>query len=61
VDLLRAVAEEIRLPAFAIGGITLENLSRVLETGFRRVAVSGAIVSAQDPGAAVRGFLEALG
>jgi len=60
-DLLRAVAEEIRLPAFAIGGITRENLPRVLETGLRRVAVSGAITSAVDPGAAVRAFLAALG
>ena len=40
LDLLRAVSAEIRLPAFAIGGITEANLSEVLATGMRRVAVS---------------------
>lgn len=54
LEFLRAVAREIRLPAFAIGGITAENLPTVLATGFERVAVSGAIASAADPVAAVR-------
>ncbi len=53
LDLLRAVANEIRLPAFAIGGIHSRNLDRVLSTGMTRVAVSGAVVSAADPAAAV--------
>src|SRR5205823_3080461 len=35
---LRQIAAEIVLPAFAIGGITLENLPQVLATGIRRVA-----------------------
>lgn len=61
VELLRQVACEIRLPAFAIGGITRENLAEVLATGMRRVAVSGAIVAAPDPGAAAREMLAALG
>jgi thiamine-phosphate pyrophosphorylase len=61
VALLRAVASEIRLPAFAIGGIDHENLPLVLETGFNRIAVSGAIAGAADPAAAVRTFLAALG
>ena len=52
IELLRAVQAEIRLPAFAIGGITEENLPQVLATGFRRVAVSGAIADADDPAAA---------
>ena len=49
VELLRAVAAEIRLPAFAIGGITRANLDQVKSAGFRRAAVSGAIVGAEDP------------
>ncbi len=56
IELLRAVAAEIRLPAFAIGGITLENIGQVLTAGFRRVAVSGAIVEAADPPKAVTTF-----
>jgi thiamine-phosphate pyrophosphorylase len=59
-DLLRAVAAEIRLPAFAIGGITLKNLPEVLSTGFRRIAVSGAVGTAPDPAAAARELLAAL-
>jgi len=60
VELLRSVAAEIRLPAFAIGGITAANLSEVLETGFTRIAVSGAISSADDPAAAARQLLAAM-
>ena len=45
---LRQVAAEIALPAFAIGGITLENLPQVLKAGFTRVAVNGAIASSSD-------------
>ncbi len=54
VELLRAVAAEIRLPAFAIGGITRENLDQVKSAGFKRVAISGAITEAEDPVQAAR-------
>jgi thiamine-phosphate pyrophosphorylase len=54
LDYLREVACEIRLPAFAIGGITAENLPQVLQTGIGRVAVSGAVAAAADPVQAVR-------
>lgn len=57
VELLCAVHNEIRLPAFAIGGITPENLPQVLATGIGRVAVSGAITSAADPAEAARAML----
>lgn len=60
VELLRSVAEEIRLPAFAIGGITAANLPEVLAAGFTRVAVSAAITSAADPATAARELLELL-
>ena len=60
VELLAAVQAEIRLPAFAIGGITLDNLSQVLATGIRRVAVGAAIAAAGDPGAAARALLAEL-
>ncbi|MEN6407556.1 MAG: thiamine phosphate synthase [Thermoguttaceae bacterium] len=54
VDLLRAVASEIRLPTFAIGGIDSKNIEEVLAAGMTRVAVGGAIVGAADPAAAAR-------
>lgn len=57
---LRQVAAEIRLPAFAIGGITRSNLPSVLATGFHRVAVSQAIASASDPSHEVQWFHETL-
>jgi thiamine-phosphate pyrophosphorylase len=60
VGLLRAVAAEIRLPAFAIGGITRENLPEVLATGFTRVAVAGAITAATYPATEVREMLANL-
>ncbi|MEN6449945.1 MAG: thiamine phosphate synthase, partial [Thermoguttaceae bacterium] len=49
VELLRAVAAEIRLPAFAIGGICQENVAEVLAAGFTRIAVSAAVAGADDP------------
>ena len=52
VDLLRQVAGEIDIPAFAIGGIDQSNLTRVIDAGFRRVAVTGAVRDAGDPVAA---------
>jgi thiamine-phosphate pyrophosphorylase len=42
---------EIALPGFCIGGIGLDNLQRVVAAGGRRIAVSGAICSAEDPAA----------
>jgi thiamine-phosphate pyrophosphorylase len=58
LEFLRSVAAEIRLPAFAIGGITPDNLPEVLATGITRAAVSSAVTSAPDPAAVVREFLE---
>ena len=57
VELLRSVAAEIRLPAFAIGGIDCGNVAEVCRTGFRRIAVGGAIAEADDPPLAAREIL----
>lgn len=54
LELLRAVTAEIRLPAFAIGGIHLQNVGEVLGTGIGRIAVSSAVLSAADPAQAAR-------
>ena len=58
--LLAEVAAEISLPAFAIGGITPENLPEVLATGIHRVAVSAAVVEAEDPAAAAQSLQSRL-
>lgn len=57
---VQEAVNEIRLPAFAIGGITTENVSEVLAAGVNRIAVSGAICSADDPGEATRELRAAL-
>ena len=55
VDFLKAVAAEIRLPAFAIGGITFENIGLVKQAGIDRVAVSGVVEAGRrDVGVSAR-------
>jgi thiamine-phosphate pyrophosphorylase len=61
VELLRAVANEIRLPAFAIGGITLATLDEVFAAGVGRVAVSAAVCDAADPLATAKALRLRLG
>ncbi len=41
LELLSQVSRETCLPAFAIGGISLENAQQVFGSGFQRIAVSG--------------------
>ncbi|HWA98921.1 MAG TPA: thiamine phosphate synthase [Pirellulales bacterium] len=57
---VRQVAAEIALPAFAIGGITLDNVEQVVSAGLHRVATSAAILSAHDPAAAAGDFARRL-
>ncbi len=54
VELVRAVSAEIRLPAFAIGGIDRSNVAQVLAAGATRIAVGSAITAADDPARAAR-------
>ena len=59
---VRGAAEMTNCPWFAIGGITLENLPEVIESGARRVAVGAAISRAERPrdaAAKLREMLEA--
>ena len=60
VDLVAAVAKEIKIPAFAIGGINLENVSHVRDAGLARIAVSGVVNRADDPSTVVRSLLSGL-
>lgn len=50
----------INLPVVAIGGITTADIPLLLATGVKGVAVSGSIVSAADPTAATRQFIDEL-
>ena len=59
-EFLAGVAREITLPAFAIGGITLERIDQLLALGFGRVAVASAVTAAADPAAAAAAFIERL-
>lgn len=52
LDFVRRVAEEIKLPAFAIGGIDAGNVEQVVIAGLSRIAVGAAITTAADPAAA---------
>jgi len=60
LDFVRQVAAEISLPWFAIGGINAENVASVVEAGARRIAVSHAILGAEDPSTAARLLREQL-
>lgn len=60
LDLVSEVAKEIQLPAFAIGGIRLDNVRDVCEAGQSRVAVQNAIVASDDPGQVAKEFLGLL-
>lgn len=61
LEFVKQVAAEICLPWFAIGGISAENISAVLDAGATRVAVSNAICGSADPGEATKTLLESLG
>lgn len=50
----RSIIEKMRLenietPIYAIGGITLENVESLMETGIRGIAVSGLITQSENP------------
>lgn len=50
----------VAMPVFAIGGVTLANLDQIIAHGCRRVAVSSAILEADDPEQATRAFYRRL-
>jgi thiamine-phosphate pyrophosphorylase len=49
LDFVRQACADTSLPAFAIGGIGLDNVAQVVAAGARRIAVSHAICAADDP------------
>jgi thiamine-phosphate pyrophosphorylase len=61
VELVGKVDARVKTPFFAIGGITLDNVGRVLAAGATRVAVVSAILCAADMGEAAAAFKRQLG
>ncbi|MCO6459074.1 MAG: thiamine phosphate synthase [Pirellulaceae bacterium] len=60
LEFLRSVHLEIRLPAFAIGGVEPDNVPQVLAAGLPRVAVSGCVQRAPDPASVARHLRQLL-
>jgi len=58
-DMLREIKKQVRIPVIAIGGINLENLELVLDTGIDAVAVSSAILRG-DIEAHAKNFMEII-
>ncbi len=60
LDLVRFAAAGAGAPFFAIGGITLENASEVIEAGATRICVLRALVDSPDPGRDAAAFKRLL-
>jgi len=60
LDYVRWASENVTLPWFAIGGITLQNLPEVLAAGATRICVVSAILQAADVVQACREFRRKL-
>jgi thiamine-phosphate pyrophosphorylase len=57
---LANATREIKIPVFAIGGITIKDVKRVVENGGRGVAVISAILGSESVHAAAAGMVEEL-
>ncbi len=60
LEFVKQVAAEIKLPWFAIGGITLENIAAVKSAGATQIAVSSAVCSSPNSGRAAAELLDRL-
>lgn len=60
LEYIRQAMAETTLPAFAIGGINLDTIDAAVAAGARRVAVSAAIATAEDPRLVAATLLAAL-
>jgi thiamine-phosphate diphosphorylase len=57
---LRAIVDSVDVPVLAIGGITVDNLDAVLQTGCAGIAVISAILASTDPREAARRLRDAM-
>lgn len=61
VDTALEVGKRAKIPVFAIGGITLSNVGRIINGGISHIAVSSSIVNAKDVTDATKQFNKSLG
>jgi thiamine-phosphate pyrophosphorylase len=59
-ELLQSIADQCSVPLIGIGGITLDNVGRVMSAGAAGVAVITSILGAPDPEAAARQLKQAM-
>ena len=57
---VREATSETSLPAFALGGITPENVGEVVAAGAKRVAVAAAVIKSDDPERTARELIAKL-
>jgi thiamine-phosphate pyrophosphorylase len=60
LEYVRWAADNVKVPWFAIGGINLQNLDKVLAAGARRLCVVSAILNASDVAQACAEFRKRL-
>lgn len=60
LEYVKWASENITLPAFAIGGIDLENCEQVFSAGLNKIAVVRAIINADSPKKIAEKFLEKI-
>lgn len=60
IEYVRWVSKNIEIPAFAIGGIDLDNIDEVIEAGLSQISVVRAIINSDSPQHAAETFLAKL-
>jgi len=60
LEVWRTLYKKIEIPVFAIGGISLSNLMRLLPLGINRVAVTRAVCQADNVAQVTRGLIDFL-
>jgi thiamine-phosphate pyrophosphorylase len=60
LEYVKWVSENIKIPAFAIGGIDLTNCEDVLNNGIGRIAVVRAIINSENPQKSAEEFLKKI-
>jgi len=60
IDKLEEVCKALSIPVFALGGINEENAHFAMRAGAYGVAVISAVISAEDPGIAVKKLIDGI-